>query len=89
MRRPGRAVIRITPSGIATRISMRFERPTVSIQNGRPIWRLISSERASSRIEKKGRGPEDGIFAPFRMSRSRLRRLPAIRVRVSASLSCG
>ena len=41
----------------------------MSIQNGRAIWRLISSDRASSRIEKNGFGP----FA-FRLDRGELRR---------------
>ena len=32
----------------------------MSIQNGRAIWRLISSDSASSRIEKNGFGPGGG-----------------------------
>ena len=71
------------------RISIRLERPTVSIQNGRAIWRRISSDRASSRSEKNGRGPGAGSFAPSRMSTSRFRRSPAIRSRVSVSFSFG
>jgi hypothetical protein len=39
------------------RISTMLELPTVSIQNGSRICRVISSERIWSRIEKNGFGP--------------------------------
>ena len=42
---------------------MKFERPTVSSQNGLPIWRLISFDKAASMIEKKGLGSAGGSGA--------------------------
>ena len=82
-------MIRITASGSLIRISIRFERPTVSIQNGRATCRRISSESASSRSEKNGFGPGGGSVSPFRNSTSRTSRSAAMRDRVSALASCG
>ena len=42
------------------RISTIEERPTVSIQNGKPICLRISSDSASSSWEKNGFGPGGG-----------------------------
>src|SRR5438874_2706594 len=39
------------------RISTRLELPTVSIQNGRPIWRPICTDSDWSSSEKNGFGP--------------------------------
>ena len=43
------------------RISTSDERPTVSIQNGRPICLRISSDSAWSSSEKNGFGPGGGM----------------------------
>ena len=62
---------RITALSSLMRISTRLERPTVSIQNGRPICLRISSDSTPSRMEKNGLGPGGGSGSPGRMSMSR------------------
>ena len=56
------------------------ELPTVSIQNGRPICRVISAERIWSRIEKNGLGPGAGSGSGGRMSTFSCRRSWAMRM---------
>src|SRR5947199_297422 len=53
------------------RISTSAERPTVSIQNGRPICLPISSDKAWSSSEKNGFGPGGGRSVTGRKSTTR------------------
>ena len=63
---------------MSTRTSMNSDRPTVSIQNGRPISFSISDDIARSTSEKNGFGSAGGSGPAGRICASRLSRARAI-----------
>ncbi len=66
-----------------------LDRPTVSIQNGKPICLRISLERDLSSSEKKGLGSALGSAWAGRKSTSRPRRSKAMRSSSAPSLPWG
>ncbi len=71
------------------RSSTRFERPTVSTQNGRPICLRTSSDSAWSSSEKNGFGPIGGISWTGRKSTASPSRSWAMRRNTASSRSRG
>ena len=71
------------------RTSIKDERPTVSVQNGRPICRRNSTDSAWSSGEKNGFGPGGGISEIGRKSSTRPMRSCAIFLIRMLSRSCG
>ncbi len=67
------------------RTSTRFDRPTVSIQNGRPTCRPISWLRTRSSEEKNGFGPGEGSGSGGRKAAESPKRSVAILVMRSPS----
>ena len=72
------------------RISTRAERPTVSIQNGRPICLRSSTDSAWSSSEKNGFGPGGGMsLTRQEIDRQAEPLLRDARAAVRLSASCG
>ena len=78
---------RITASSSLILISTSDERPTVSIQNGRPTFWLRRTDNVWSSSEKNGFGPGAGMSVTGRKSTIRPSRVCAMTR--SRSLSCG
>ena len=70
------------------RISTSAERPTVSVQNGRPICLRNSTDSAWSSSEKNGFGPGGGMSEIGRKSTTRPSFSCAIRLTSACSGSC-